>query len=126
MKSAGWRLQSEPELPGHRAAQSSAAGPIKFVFSVQVEKDPHTTPIEDSLVEWKENDSPSIPVADLVLDREIEADVCRDLRFTPGHSIPAHRPLGNLGRGRIFTYQASQNGRHAPSEEPEERLFLSA
>ena len=101
-------------------------GPIKFVFSVQVEKDPRTTPIEDGLIEWKESDSPSIPVAELVLDREIEPDICRALRFTPGHFIPDHRPLGNLGRGRIFTYEASQSGRHAASEEPEERRFFSA
>lgn len=100
-------------------------GPIRFVFSVQLEKDPQTTPIEEGVVEWKENDSPSIPVAELVLDREIEADVCRNLRFTPGHYIPDHRPLGNLGRGRIFTYEASQSGRNASVDEPTEVEFFS-
>ncbi|NMG76239.1 catalase [Aromatoleum diolicum] len=99
-------------------------GPIKFVFSVQLEKDPQTTPIEDALVEWKESDSPSIPVAELVLDREIEPHVCEVARFTPGHCIPEHRPLGNMGRGRLFAYDASQRGRHAATEEEiEQTLF---
>jgi hypothetical protein len=99
-------------------------GPIRFIFSVQMEKDARTTPIEDGLVEWKESDSPSIPVAELALDREVEAERCRGLRFTPGHCIPDHRPLGNLGRGRIFTYEASQNGRGAAAEEPNEGMFF--
>jgi hypothetical protein len=101
-------------------------GPIKFVFSVQLEKDPLRTPIEDGLVEWKESDSPSTPVAELVLDREIEPEICRDLRFTPGNCIPDHRPLGNLGRGRVFTYEASQIGRNAAAEEPTERTLFGA
>jgi hypothetical protein len=100
--------------------------PIKFVFSVQLEKDLQTTPVEDGLTEWKESDSPSIPVAELVLDREIEAEICRDLRFTPGHYVSDHRPLGNLGRGRIFTYEGTQIGRHASTEEPKEHMFFSS
>jgi catalase len=101
-------------------------GPLKFVFSVQLERDPQATPIEDALIEWKESDTPSIPVAELALDREIEAELCQNLRFTPGHFIPEHRPLGNLGRGRIFTYEASQIGRNAAAAEPEERRFFGA
>ena len=67
---------------------------------------------------------PRIAKVGLVLDREIEADRCSGLRFTPGHHIPEHRPLGNLGRGRIFTYEASQTGRHAAGEEPKEQVFF--
>jgi Catalase len=101
------------------------SGPIKFIFSVQLEKDTVSTPIENALIEWKESDSPSIPVAELVLDqREIFLD-CNNLRFTPGHYIPDHRPLGNIGRGRIFTYEASQIGRRATSEEPAESTFFA-
>lgn len=99
-------------------------GPIKFILSVQLEKDNLSTPIEDSLIEWTENESPSIPVAELELDRLIESKICENLRFTPGHYIPDHRPLGNLGRGRIFTYKASQIGRHADEEEPREQMIF--
>jgi hypothetical protein len=115
-----------PNYLGTELRNRLQRGPIKFTFSVQLEKDPQATPIEDGLVEWKESDTPSIPVAELVLDREVEADGCRDLRFTPGHYIPEHRPLGNLGRGRIFTYEASQTGRHAAAEEPNERMFFGS
>jgi catalase len=99
-------------------------GPIGFEFSVQMEKDEKTTPIENTLVEWKESDSLSIPVAKLMLHREIETPDCGNLRFTPGHYHPDHRPLGNMGRGRIFTYQASQDGRGARPDEPNERMFF--
>ena len=100
-------------------------GPIKFIFSVQLAKGVQLTPIEDGLVEWKESDSPSIPVAELILDREVDANACRNLRFTPGHFVSDHRPLGNLGRGRIFAYEASQDGRHAAIEEAQEQAFFS-
>ena len=101
-------------------------GPIKFVFAVQLEKDAGATPLENGLTEWKESDSPSIPVAELSLEREIDANLGRALRFTPGNFVADHRPLGNLGRGRIFTYEASQTGRHAAAEEPDERIFFDA
>jgi catalase len=97
---------------------------IRFVVSVQLEKDPVSTPIEDGLVEWKESDSPSIPVAELVLDREVEPALWQNLRFTPGNYIADHRPLGNMGRGRIFTYEASQRGRNAATKEPTERAIF--
>ena len=55
-------------------------GPIKFTFSVQLEKDPQATPTEDGLVEWKESDTPSVPVAELArlsLFREESIDLSR-------------------------------------------------
>jgi len=98
----------------------ASEGPIKFIFSLQLEKDPKSTPIENGLIEWKERDSPSIPVAELVIDQQQEPQDCENLRFTPGNFLPAHRPLGNIGRGRMFTYQASQEGRNANPQEPKE------
>lgn len=95
-------------------------GPLKYTLSVQLEKDANKTPIENTLVEWKEIDSPSIPVADLELTRESTNIDNEALRFSPRHFIPEHRPLGNLARGRLFTYKASQDGRGARSEEPDE------
>jgi hypothetical protein len=100
----------------HRLAKA----PVRFTLSVQLEKSAETTPIENTLVEWKEADSPSLPVADLELDREsLEVDN-ESLRFTPAHFIAAHRPLGNMARGRLFTYNASQDGRRAAADDPAE------
>jgi len=92
--------------------------PLRFTLSVQLEKSAATTPIEDALVEWKETDSPSLPVADLELSRESTGVDNESLRFTPAHFTAAHRPLGNLARGRLFTYAASQDGRGAAASDP--------
>lgn len=100
----------------HRLAKT----PLRFTLFVQLEKSAETTPIEDTLVEWKETDSRSIPVADLELDRESTDIDNESLRFTPAHFIALHRPLGNLARGRLFTYKASQDGRGAAASDPAE------
>ena len=99
-------------------------GPVRFSLNVQLEVSPEVTPIEDALIEWEESQSPSMAVADLELTRELLGVDAEALRFTPAHSIAAHRPLGNLARGRIFTYRASQEGRGAlPLDPPEQSLF---
>ena len=100
-------------------------GPIRYTLSVQLEKDPHRTPIENTLVEWKESESPSIPVADLEFVRESLQDT-EPLRFSPAHFSSDHRPLGNLARGRLFTYTASQEGRGARKAEPDERTVFQS
>lgn len=100
--------------------------PLRYTLSVQLEKDPTRTPIENTLVEWKEIDSPSIPVADLELVRESIAINNELLRFSPAHFISEHRPLGNLARGRLFTYTASQDGRAAATTEPDERTLFQS
>lgn len=92
---------------------------VRFALQVQLEKSPKTTPIENTLKEWTEKDSPSIEVGEIKLDLQSidprltphKEDACNRLSFTPGHYVPAHRPLGNMGRGRIFAYRASQLGR---------------
>jgi len=104
----------------HRLGNS----PLRFILSVQLEKSPAATPIEDTLVEWKEADSPSLAVADLELDRQSAEIDNESLRFTPAHFIAAHRPLGNLARGRLFTYAASQDGRGAAPADPVEATLF--
>ncbi len=116
----------DPNYLGFELRDRLRRTPIKFVLSVQLAKDAQRTPIENGLMEWKEADSPSVPVAELTLDRVIDSADIRNLRFTPGHFIPEHRPLGNLGRGRIFTYESSQMGRHADIDEPDENRFFSS
>jgi catalase len=92
---------------------------IMFEFCVQLERKdkPELTPIENTLIDWKEGDSPSIPVAHLIFEAQKVSDERREyvdtLPFTPANYIPEHRPLGNLARGRLFSYLASQRGRLA-------------
>jgi hypothetical protein len=71
-----------------------------------------TMPIEDASVEWPEDESPFVPVAEVVFppqdaysrSRQVFAD--DRLSFTPAHSLAAHRPLGSLMRGRLKAYGA--------------------
>jgi hypothetical protein len=124
---ARWLAQHAPEASPLHAdylrrdlLHRLAAAPVRYTLSVQLERSADETPIENTLVEWKEADTPSVPVADLVLDRESTAIDSESLRFTPAHFIAAHRPLGNLARGRLFTYAASQEGRGAATSDPAE------
>jgi catalase len=95
----------------------AAGGDLKYAFNVQLEKDEDSTSIENALKEWGEEESPSIRVATLAFDRQdvdspaSRANWCEGLRFTPGHFHSSHRPLGNMGRGRVFAYRASQLSR---------------
>jgi hypothetical protein len=104
--------------------ETAAAGPIHYVLNVQLEVGPVATPIENALVEWEEKYSPSIPVADIVFDQQnfdqpARDEACSRLRFTPGHFHPEHRPAGNMGRGRLFAYFASQAARPSDEQSPD-------
>lgn len=98
---------------------------IKYDFNLQLERDSTKTPIESTVVEWKEADSPSIKVGELIIEpqnfdnKEIDA-VCEEANFTPAHFHSQHRPLSNMGRGRIVAYRASQFGRALRGELPKD------
>lgn len=110
-------------------ARRAKMAPVHYLLSTQLEKNPGTTPIEDGLREWTEGVSPSLPLADLILDQQdpsnpVQDQLCEKLAFTPGHHHSEHRPLSSIGRGRVFAYEASQRGRGANQTEPdEESLF---
>ena len=84
---------------------------------VQLQTDPEATPIENASVEWKESDSPLLPVATIEMPPQVVDDsataACDQLAFTPWHSIPAHKPMGHINRARRYVYAASQAQRHA-------------
>jgi catalase len=130
---ARWLAQHTPDASPLRSdylrrdlLHRLSAAPLRFTLSVQLEQSPESTPIENTLVEWREDDAPSVPIADLVLARESTDVDAESLRFTPAHFIAAHRPLGNLARGRLFSYAASQEGRGAAMVDPvESAVFRS-
>ena len=104
----------------------------RIVFNVSVqfenENDPETTPIEDALFEWTEESSPPIPVAELVFEPQKITKARKEygdtLSFNPWNYHPDHRPLGNLARGRLFSYAESRKGRGA-EETPGFEDFLA-
>ena len=66
-------------------------------------------PIENAAVLWPTNLSPRIPAAVLRIPRQRfdspeQLDFARVLTYSPWHSIPEHRPLGNVSRARKRVY----------------------
>jgi hypothetical protein len=81
-----------------------------FDLLVQPYVDARRTPIEDASVEWREQDSPYVPVARIRIPAQSIDDAgrrarCEDVAFNPWHSLPEHRPLGSMNRARREIYR---------------------
>jgi hypothetical protein len=111
------------------------AGDLSFDLLFQPFVDESKTPVEDASREWKEHDSPCVPVARLVIPRQdidsaegraAEERVDR-LAFSPWHTTDDFRPLGHINRARKAVYLASaahRSGYRFFEEEPlRNRLF---
>jgi hypothetical protein len=86
-------------------------GEATFDFMVQFQTDAGRMPIEDASVEWKLQDSPSVPVARIripaqSIDDPMRAARCEQTAFNPWHCFAEHRPLGSMNRARRGIYQA--------------------
>ena len=82
---------------------------VDFDFMVQLQKDPHRQPIEDASIEWKESETPFIPVARISIprqkmDSEAQLAFADVLSINPWHCLPEHRPLGIINRSRKAMY----------------------
>jgi catalase len=92
-------------------------GEACFDFMVQLQDPDKYMPIEDPSIEWKETDSPFIPIAKITIpaqefDSKHQQDFCENLSFSPWHSLDEHRPIGELNRIREEVYQVSSHYRH--------------
>jgi hypothetical protein len=122
--------------PADPAAQRSLAdelsarlaqAPLAWDLAVQLFVAEAATPIEDGSVEWKESDSPWIPVARLELPvqdtgspagRKLSARA-ETLSFDPWHALEEHRPVGQMMRARSAAYRLSTMERGAAPEPSE-------
>src|SRR6266545_1380234 len=82
-----------------------------FDFKIQFQTDPQRMPIEDCRPKWRESDSPFVKVATLRIPKQDfrsaeRHELAENLRFTPGHSLVDHRPIGGLNRARTLIYRA--------------------
>ena len=98
-------------------------GDACFELLVQLQVTGRNMPVEDPTVEWSEADSPLLPVARIVIPKQVfdspEQDrFCEALSFTPWHALPAHEPVGGLNRLRRAVYQEVSRYRHARSDGP--------
>lgn len=88
-----------------------------FDFMVQRRGDADDMPVEDSTVEWSEDDSPFEAIAKIEIpaqtfDSPEQTKFCENLSFTPWHATPDHRPLGSMNRTRKVVYEATSAERH--------------
>jgi hypothetical protein len=104
-------------------AERLGKGELVFDFVVQFYIDNKRTPIEDTSVPWKPENTPFVKVAQLRIpscDLEdpvvcARSNLIDQYSFSPWHTIDEHRPLGNVMRARRVAYQASANLRgHCP------------
>lgn len=89
-------------------------GDLLFDFCIQLFVDEKKTPIEDAYIEWKESDSPPIPIATLTIpkqdyDEQLQKDM-ENMAFNPWHT-KEHTPLGLINLARKKVYDASARNR---------------
>jgi catalase len=99
--------RSNPNFLRQEMVKRLSAGSACFDFMVQLQVPGKDMPVEDTTVEWSEEDSPFIPVARLdILSQQFETnnDLCEGLAFNPWHSLPEHRPIGVMNRIRKAVY----------------------
>jgi len=86
-------------------------------FRVQLCRDLGRQPVEDPTVEWDEQEAPFFTVATIRARAQDSWDTARvqvvneETRFSVWTGIAAHRPLGNVNRGRKDTYRHSADYR---------------
>ena len=105
-------------------SRALADGDVCFDFFVQIQKDAVAQSIEDSSSIWGPADAVPVRVARITIPQgNMEAPqavaaeaACDEFAFSPWHSAPEYRPLGNVNRARRAAYQASQARRSAQSE----------
>lgn len=89
-----------------------------FDFCIQIQKNQKRMPIEDPGKLWREEESPFIKVATLIIPKQVfdmpaQDAYGRHLSFSPWHTLPEHKPLGGINRARRKIYNALSEFRHS-------------
>ncbi|WP_433589563.1 catalase family protein [Pseudomonas koreensis] len=92
--------------------------PACFVLQIQRQNANTYMPIEDTSIEWREQDSPFETVARITVpaqdfDTPALNLACDNLSFNPWFGIEAHRPIGGINRLRKAVYEAVSDYRHS-------------
>jgi hypothetical protein len=90
-------------------AATLARQDVEFDIKIQLQTDPFLMPIENAAVMWPTKLSPRVPAAVLRIPKQTfdspeQLAFSRVLTYNPFHSLPAHRPLGNVSRARQRMY----------------------
>nr|WP_315449363.1 catalase family protein [uncultured Pseudomonas sp.] len=91
--------------------------PACFLLQIQRQDANKYMPIEDTSIEWREQDSPFETVARITVppqdfDTPQQNLDCDNLSFNPWFGIEAHRPIGGINRLRKAVYEAVSDYRH--------------
>jgi catalase len=95
-------------------------GDVCFDFCIQLFVDEKRTPVEDAFVEWKEMDSPPVPIALLTIpqqeiDDRLQQKIER-MAFSPWNTKDL-TPLGRINLARKKVYDASAEHRGADTRD---------
>ncbi len=94
-----------------------------FDFSVQLQTNADTMPIEDPGIEWNEAISPfqkvaTIKIMQQTFDNEKQNEFGENLSYSPWHCLPEHRPLGGINHARKIIYSFISTFRHQKNNVP--------
>lgn len=109
--------RTTPNFLRDNLAKSLADSQASFDFFIQIQTTTDAMPVEDPTIEWKEAQSPLIPVARITIAAQTfsspeRLSFCENLSFTPWHGLAVHRPLGGINRVRRTVYEAISRLRH--------------
>jgi hypothetical protein len=105
-------LSAGPSVLKDAVVAHFAERKAKYELRVQLRTSAELMPVEDASVEWPEDESPFVIVAEVTFPPQDAYSPARQafvddrLSFTPAHSLAAHRPLGSIMRGRLKAYGA--------------------
>ena len=114
--------KADPDFLRHAMARTLLGGGAKFVFKLQP-KTSENLSVEDSRIEWREDEAPFYPVAAIVIAKQVfdtpaRNAACEKLSFSPWHGLPDHKPLGSVNRMRKVIYEAISGFRRGKTEAP--------
>ena len=96
--------------------------PACFVLQIQRQDPARYMPIEDTSIEWQQNDAPFETVAQIkVPAQDFDTPAlnvqCDNQSFNPWFGLEAHRPIGGINRLRKAVYEAVSDYRHSRNAE---------
>jgi hypothetical protein len=89
---------------------------VAFNFSVQIRDQPTPADVEHASRAWRRAADRTVRLARIEISPQTFATAdqlcsCENLRFSPWHARPEHRPLGGINRIRLLVYLASSRMR---------------
>lgn len=96
--------------------------PACFVLQIQRQDPAKYMPIEDTSIEWQQNDAPFETVARIkVPAQDFDTPAlnvqCDNQSFNPWFGLEGHRPIGGINRLRKAVYEAVSDYRHSRNVE---------